>query len=58
MAFVQTKIDAICQTVRARNAQCASRGEALESPTSDTDSNEEEEDKLLLDDWDEWMQDN
>ena len=36
----------------------ASRGEALETPTSDTDSNEEEEeDKLLLNDWDEWMQD-
>ena len=35
-----------------------SRGEALETPTSDTDSNEEEEeDKLLLNDWDEWMQD-
>ncbi len=34
-----------------------SRGEALETPTPDKDSNEEEEDEMLLDDWDESMQD-
>ena len=34
---------------------CTPRALASEALTSDAESNEEEEDKLLPDDWDEWM---